>query len=390
MAFGLGVVSYLQRGSRRILRVPRFGRLLLSGPLLFCVHARGLEVLIDFNSMEISNCSKWDQVRRLSISTDPTVPFHTCYKYYYEESNDIWVEYDADFVKKIEEGLRHNQETVQCSTFLFDYILYLKEMHQENLKTGTKRRMRKRPIFRSKEIMASELWTLSNFGGAPINPLQLVRHGLDQYPETWFITDLSLDYERIPLGCEDREFRHVYSYFHKTMNESKYIILEICRIQNYFQWEKYTRKRIYMARNMTETERNRAERHLFHGTDNSLVEAICKQNFDPRVCGKNGTVYGRGCYFAKEASYSHGYSVATSDGHYFMFLAKVLIGRPAVGNPLHRRPPPLNPDDPASPLYDSCASRMNHPDIFVLFDNDQFYPYFMIKYQKVEDQVILE
>lgn len=34
--------------------------------------------------------------------------------------------------------------------------------------------------------------------------------------------------------------------------------------------------------------------YLFHGTDNSLVEAICEQNFDWRVCGVHGTVYGKG------------------------------------------------------------------------------------------------
>lgn len=34
--------------------------------------------------------------------------------------------------------------------------------------------------------------------------------------------------------------------------------------------------------------------YLFHGTDESLTEAICEQNFDWRVCGTHGTVYGKG------------------------------------------------------------------------------------------------
>ena len=36
------------------------------------------------------------------------------------------------------------------------------------------------------------------------------------------------------------------------------------------------------------------EQLLYHGTDNSVVDAICKKGFDWRVCGKNGTLYGQG------------------------------------------------------------------------------------------------
>lgn len=36
------------------------------------------------------------------------------------------------------------------------------------------------------------------------------------------------------------------------------------------------------------------ERQLFHGTSSSLVDAICQQNFDWRVCGLHGTSYGKG------------------------------------------------------------------------------------------------
>ena len=36
------------------------------------------------------------------------------------------------------------------------------------------------------------------------------------------------------------------------------------------------------------------QQYLFHGTDESLIGAICEQNFDWRVCGVHGTVYGKG------------------------------------------------------------------------------------------------
>lgn len=34
--------------------------------------------------------------------------------------------------------------------------------------------------------------------------------------------------------------------------------------------------------------------YLFHGTDESLIEAICEQNFDWRICGVHGTSFGKG------------------------------------------------------------------------------------------------
>ena len=36
------------------------------------------------------------------------------------------------------------------------------------------------------------------------------------------------------------------------------------------------------------------EKQLFHGTDSKFIEAICLNNFDWRICGTHGTVYGQG------------------------------------------------------------------------------------------------
>lgn len=38
------------------------------------------------------------------------------------------------------------------------------------------------------------------------------------------------------------------------------------------------------------------ERFLFHGTSKKDIDAICQQNFDWRICGLHGTVYGKGCF----------------------------------------------------------------------------------------------
>lgn len=131
------------------------------------------------------------------------------------------------------------------------------------------------------------------------------------------------------------------------------------------------------------------ERHLFHGTSQDVVEGICKHNFDPRVCGKHATMFGQGSYFARKAVYSHNFSKRSSRGVHYMFLAKVLTGKFTVGNPSMRRPPPLNPRDACSDLFDSCVDNWMDPQIFVIFSDDQSYPYFIIQYEEVGNTVAI-
>ena len=122
------------------------------------------------------------------------------------------------------------------------------------------------------------------------------------------------------------------------------------------------------------------EKRLFHGTSPETVEAICKQNFDWRLHGKNATVYGEGSYFALNASYSDAYAKEDANSCRFMFVAKVLVGSYAMGHSSYRRPPQKDPSNPASDLYDSCVNDKSNPTIFVVFDTDQFYPEYIIKY----------
>ena len=127
------------------------------------------------------------------------------------------------------------------------------------------------------------------------------------------------------------------------------------------------------------------ERELFHGTDPSDVDKICKQNFDWRLCGKNASVYGAGSYFAVNSSYSDYFARKNVSGsRYFMFLAKVLVGSYVQGNKSYRRPPPKNPSNPTSDLYDSCVDDRFKPKIFVVFDTDQCYPSYVIEYKDVD------
>ena len=136
-----------------------------------------------------------------------------------------------------------------------------------------------------------------------------------------------------------------------------------------------------MKRKLKATRYNQIEKLLFHGTTSDVVDAICKQNFDHRLRGKNGTKYGEGSYFAVSASYSNNYSSQSGEPTRFMFLASVLTGEYKLGNQDFRRPPLKDPSNLLSDLYDSCVDNESQPKIFVIFNDEQCYPSYLIKYR---------
>ena len=81
-----------------------------------------------------------------------------------------------------------------------------------------------------------------------------------------------------------------------------------------------------MQERLPHLEGSHLEKKLFHGTSHEYIDSICKQNFDWRVSGKNATKYGKGSYFAVEASYSHCYTSESKTGSRFMFVVDVLVG----------------------------------------------------------------
>jgi len=66
---------------------------------------------------------------------------------------------------------------------------------------------------------------------------------------------------------------------------------------------------------------------LFHGTTEYAVSAICKEGFD--VSRNTTSAYGKGTYFAKDASYSFSYSqkgTTTRDEIVYMLVCSVIVG----------------------------------------------------------------
>lgn len=121
------------------------------------------------------------------------------------------------------------------------------------------------------------------------------------------------------------------------------------------------------------------EKRLFHGTSPGSVEAICKNNFDPRL-RKNKDAHGEGTFFAVNASYSHDYAKKDVDLSQSMFLAKVLVGPCTVDLSEYRRRLSKQPSNSLNDLLRSSLDRILNPAIFVVCENNRFYPEYIIKY----------
>merc|ERR1712070_193317 len=72
---------------------------------------------------------------------------------------------------------------------------------------------------------------------------------------------------------------------------------------------------------------------LFHGTDEDTVPKIIEMGFNRSFCGKNATMYGKGVYFARDASYSSStqYSAKDAAGVQRIFLCRVVVGEYCKG-----------------------------------------------------------
>ncbi|NXS27593.1 PAR12 polymerase, partial [Pomatostomus ruficeps] len=194
-------------------------------------------------------------------------------------------------------------------------------------------------------------------------------------PSHWDASALpDLGYKAVVISNVTSEYNGIKQLFHQTMKN--YSILKIQRIQNpslwkVFQWQKEKMKKENGGKEVQ-------EKLLFHGTDVISMKTVCTQNFDWRICGSNGTNYGKGSYFARDACYSHVYCQATEQAH-LMFLARVLVGDYVKGNATYVRPPRRCAD--RLWFYDSCVDDELNPSVFVVFEKHQIYPEYIIEYK---------
>ena len=108
----------------------------------------------------------------------------------------------------------------------------------------------------------------------------------------------------------------------------------------------------------------------------SLLLYLCKYLFS------TATFYGKGVYFAVNASYSAQptYSPPDPSGHKYMYLVRVLIGEFTAGSKDVIVPPPKNIAKDPNVLFDSLVDNVANPSMYVIFQDAQAYPEYLITF----------
>ncbi|XP_066543456.1 poly(ADP-ribose) polymerase family member 14-related sequence 3 isoform X2 [Amia ocellicauda] len=195
--------------------------------------------------------------------------------------------------------------------------------------------------------------------------------------------------EVIGLLSTSEEFQKISKEFIKSCQKGScnVEVVQIERIQNREQWERYAIKRQALDRKYP---KQKNEQLLYHGTTNDICQKINKTGFNRSFCGRNdvsfsATKFGQGTYFAKEAHYSchDSYSNPDAVGHKYIYRARVLTGKLCRGVEGMKEPTPVNPNDPHSDLCDCAVDSLSKPFVHVIFSDFGAYPEYLITFKTV-------
>ncbi|NXK50233.1 PAR12 polymerase, partial [Chauna torquata] len=330
---------------------------------------------INFHTMICSS----SLLRRLSTPSSVTKPkfvLTTKWIWYWQNDQGQWIEYgeqgEGGIVNSPSSDILENlyladpDATVTFQAGLYYYQLNFKEMTQTNISSKTQRRVCRRPKFVSSEDVQKIKKSSQRDSSIPNQAC----------PPHWDKSALpDLGYKAVEISNVSSEYKEIKKQFQQTMKS--YSVVRVQRIQNPSLWKVFQWRKEQMKKETGGKEVN--ERLLFHGTASSFLEDVCIHNFDWRTCGNYGTNYGKGIYFARDASYYHEYHQPAMKPN-IMFVARVLVGDFVQGKADYVRPPIKSAD--GLQFYDSCVDNELNPSIFVIFEKNQIYPEYLIEYKE--------
>ncbi|KAM8841243.1 protein mono-ADP-ribosyltransferase PARP10 [Spinachia spinachia] len=182
---------------------------------------------------------------------------------------------------------------------------------------------------------------------------------------------------------ESDEFQNVVKNFYASIQQyhSKIRIIKLEKLMNRLLYNQYKLKKASVLQRATYPE---VERTLYHGTSESSVKEICVHGFNRSFSGKNATVYGQGVYFAVNSALSvqDQYSPPSADGYKYVLVSKVLTGDYTKG--CHTMiTAPLKETDGIPLRYDSVTDDITKPNMFVIFNDTQAFPEYLITCQRI-------
>ncbi|XP_045575841.1 protein mono-ADP-ribosyltransferase PARP14 isoform X1 [Salmo salar] len=196
----------------------------------------------------------------------------------------------------------------------------------------------------------------------------------DSLPQYWDAMPDNSSCQSFPIQPGTSEHDEVLGLFQATCQNT---VLKIERIQNPSLWKNLQIKKQEMD---SKNRHQNNEKRLFHGTCPQIIDKINANGFNRSYAGKNAAAYGNGTYFAVEASYSADdtYSVPDSQGQKHMYLCHVLTGDFTEGEQYMIVPPAKSKS--TTQLYDSVTDDPTAPSMFIVFNDIQAYPAYLITF----------
>ncbi|XP_063070373.1 poly(ADP-ribose) polymerase family member 14-related sequence 1 isoform X3 [Engraulis encrasicolus] len=193
-------------------------------------------------------------------------------------------------------------------------------------------------------------------------------------PDYWDVMATNTQCQLFPLQQKTPEYDDVEQRFRATCRNK---ILKIERVQNPYLWRNYSIKKQHME--MKNGHQNN-ERRLFHGTSQPTIDHINHNGFNRSYAGKNAAAIGNGTYFAVNAQYSASNTYSVPDGRRqkYMYLCQVLTGDFTTGRPGMIVPPAKS--NTSADLYDTVTDNPQAPSMFVVFNDIQAYPEYLITF----------
>ncbi|KAF6716797.1 Poly [ADP-ribose] polymerase 14 [Oryzias melastigma] len=207
------------------------------------------------------------------------------------------------------------------------------------------------------------------------NFIELLRKDLkeDTLPSHWDPMNTAT-VALFPVAARKQEYKNVLKNL--KQNGLNLNIISIERVQNFALWKSYELLKKQMEQ---KNKHKKNERILFHGTTDKSIDLINKNGFNRSYAGLHGAMFGKGSYFAVDPAYSaQNYAQPDNQGLKRMYQARVLVGDFTHGNPSLIVPP--SKSGQSADLYDSVADNKNPPSMFVVFNDIQAYPEYLITF----------
>ncbi|XP_050401607.2 protein mono-ADP-ribosyltransferase PARP12-like [Patella vulgata] len=340
-------------------------------------------VKINFNDIEKGDI----KIRRLStvdFTSDTSnfdLPWTTKWLWYWK-SETVWIPYGrqdntgskADISSAdIEKNYLNEHDVMEFKTNSSSslthsqlYEIKFQQMIQINKIHGTERKLARRPEFVDETVLKQRIERVKR--SKEVQTFST--------PRSWKVpsdVDVFSHFKMVQLEESSDEYEELSELFESGISLGRIKMIE--RIENGELWRAFCETKGVLGRKL---KREVKDRRLFHGTDSKIVDAIARQGFDCRLAGTRvGALFGKGCYFSKTSEVSSHYCDTLGK----MFVARVLLGDYTKGQKSFRRPPLKDLSNPSSDLYDSCVDDMNEPRIFILFNNNQVYPEYLVTFE---------